>query len=46
MNTILDLQKLTPAASVEDFNIVLASSVSSVCPTEMPGVESRGLEFE
>lgn len=34
MNTILHLQRLTPTLDTADFNINLASSVSSACPDD------------
>jgi hypothetical protein len=33
MNTILQLQELTPTVSAIDFDVILASSLSMVCPT-------------
>jgi len=39
MSTVLDLQRLTPTVSATDFNLALASSVSSVCPEKLHSFE-------
>lgn len=33
MNTVLHLQELTPTVSAIDFDVIFASSLSTVCPT-------------
>ncbi len=45
MSTVLRLQELTPTVSAADFNILLSSSVSSVCPATVPGDEFQQFEL-
>jgi hypothetical protein len=48
MSPILRLQQLTPIASRGDFNVMLMSTASVICPTTAipPGGDFRQFEME